>query len=255
VLARCLGFLKLLAQGMALLPLAGVFTVLLGTALVPSIALFLSVTESIQDWPALAQYTAWGVSIAAGFFAYGFSLMLIIPAACFIFRAYVREFRGSYFSAEAVRWYFSNALLYLVRYSFLEFVTPTPFLNIFYKLMGMKIGDGVFINTTHVSDASMIEIGDHVTIGGSAVIVAHYAQAGYLVVAPVKICSGATIGLRAMIMGDVVVGEGARVLPNSVVMPKTRIPAGETWGGVPAVRIDLDLLRAIPADISLPADQ
>mgnify|MGYP000588390086 FL=1 len=85
--------------------------------------------------------------------------------------------------------------------------------------------------------------------------VAHYAQAGYLVIAPVKIGSRATIGLRAMIMGDVVIGEGARVLPNSVVLPKTRIPAGETWGGVPAVRIDLETLRAMPGDISLPADR
>lgn len=255
VLTRITGFLKLLAQGLALMPLAAMFIALLGAALVPAIALFLSVTESIQDWPALAQYTAWGMCIAGGFFAYGFTLMLVIPVACFMLRAYVHEFRGSYFSAEAGRWYFSNALLYLVRYSFLEFITPTPFLNIFYKLMGMKIGDGVFINTTHVSDVAMIEIGDHVTVGGSAVIVAHYAQAGYLVIAPVKIKSRATIGLRAMIMGDVVIGEGARVLPNSVVLPKTRIPAGETWGGVPAVRIDVETLRAMPGDISLPADR
>ena len=99
--------------------------------------------------------------------------------------------------------------------------------------MGMKVGDGVFINTTHISDPAMIEIGDHVTIGGSAVLVAHYAQAGYLIVAPVQIGSKATIGLRTIIMGDVQIGDGARVLPNSVVMPKTRIGAGETWGEFP----------------------
>lgn len=247
--------IKLLAQSFALLPLAAIFVALLGTALVPGIALFQSVSDWAQHWPLWGRYLAWGISIAAGFFAYGFSLMLVIPLACFILRAYAREYRGKYFSADTGRWYFSNALLYLVRYSFLEFVTPTPFSNIFYMLMGMKIGDNVFINTTHISDPAMITVGDHVTIGGSAVIVAHYAQAGYLVVAPVQIGNGATIGLRVIIMGDVVIEDGARVLAGSVVLPKTRIGAGETWGGVPAVKLGDEALRPIADGISRQAGQ
>ncbi|MBN8223140.1 MAG: hypothetical protein J0L53_19665 [Spirochaetes bacterium] len=239
--------LKLFVQGLALLPLAAIFIALLGTALVPAVGVFRGAAQLAQDLPLWGQYFSYGVGIAAAFFAYGFSLMLVIPAACFVLRAYAREYRGPYFSAEALRWYFSNALLYLVRYTFLEFVTPTPFGNIFYKLMGMKIGDGVFINTTHISDPAMIEIGDHVTVGGSAVLVAHYAQSGYLIVAPVSVGKGATIGLRATVMGDVVIGAGARVLPNSVVLPKTRIAAGETWGGVPAVKLDPDSLRPLDA--------
>jgi len=230
--------LVLLAQGLALLPLAVLFISLLGTALVPGVWLVRFTAETTGHWPPIAQNLSLGGAIAAAFFSFGFSLLLVVPAACFLLRAYAREYRGKYFSAGAGRWYFANALLYVVRYSFLEFVTPTPFLNIFYWLMGMKIGHDVFINTTHVSDPAMIEIGDKATIGGSAVIVAHYAQAGYLVVAPVKIGAGATIGLRATIMGDVVIGENARVLANSVVLPKTRIGAGETWGGVPAVKLN-----------------
>lgn len=243
---------RLFVHGLALLPLAAVFISLLGFALIPGVALFQTVTEASRDLPALAQYVTWGISLAAGYFAFGFSLMIVIPVACFIFRAYPRDYRGPYYSAEAGRWYFSNGLLYLVRYSFLEFVTPTPFNNLFYLLMGMKIGRDVYINSTHISDPAMIEIGDNVTIGGSAVIAAHYAQAGYLVIAPVRIGNGVTIGLRATIMGDVVIGEGARVLPNSVVMPKARIPAGETWGGVPAVRLDPESLKSLGT--SAPAD-
>lgn len=246
-------FFKLLVQGVALLPLAAIFIALLGVALAPAVAVFRALTGLAEGWMSFGQYLMAGAGIAAGFFAYGFTLMLVIPAACFVLRAYAREYRGSYFSAEAARWYFSNALLYLVRYSFLEFVTPTPFGNIFYALLGMKIGDGVFINSTHISDPAMIEIGDHVTVGGSAVICAHYAQAGYLIVAPVRIGKGTTIGLRATIMGDVVIGESARVLPNSVVLPKTRIGPGETWGGVPAVRLDPESLEPMSAGTSRPA--
>ncbi len=41
-------------------------------------------------------------------------------------------------------------------------------------------------------------------------------------------------------MGDVEVGEGAVVLPHSVLLPGSRVGAGETWGGVPARPIGSD---------------
>lgn len=66
---------------------------------------------------------------------------------------------------------------------------------------------------------------------------AHYAQGGYLVIAPVRIGVGATIGLRAVLMGGVIVGEKAKVLAGSFVLPNTCIPAGETWAGIPAMRL------------------
>jgi acetyltransferase-like isoleucine patch superfamily enzyme len=104
--------------------------------------------------------------------------------------------------------------------------------------MGMKIGKDVHINSSNISDPAMITIEDRVTIGGSAVIIAHYAMSGYLIVSPVVIRKGATIGLHAKILGGVEIGESAKILPGSVVMPKTVVPAGETWGGIPARKME-----------------
>ena len=104
--------------------------------------------------------------------------------------------------------------------------------------MGMKIGPNSQLNSAHISDPGLISIGKNVTIGGSAVIIAHYGVGGVLVVAPVFIGDGATIGLRAIIMGGVTIGAGAKVLSNSVILPKTVIPAGETGAGVPAVKVE-----------------
>ena len=45
-------------------------------------------------------------------------------------------------------------------------------------------------------------------------------------------------------MGDVQIGEGAVILPHSVLLPGARVPAEETWGGVPAQPIDRsDMLK------------
>ena len=69
-----------------------------------------------------------------------------------------------------------------------------------------------------------------------------------MVIAPVRLGSGATIGLRAIVMGGGEVGEKARVLAGSFVLPNTRIPAGETWAGIPARRVDLERGEASPGN-------
>ncbi len=213
---------------------------ILGACLVPGITLFREVSLLTADKHVLIQNFGYGISIAFGFLLYGVTLIFVVPVVNFALRAKLAPWRGPYFSNEAIKWVLHNFLTYMVRYTFLEFVTPSPLSVLFYKMMGMKIGYGAAINTTCISDPCLIELGNKVTLGGSVTIVAHYGQGGFLVIAPVKIGNGCTIGLRATIMGGVEIGDDAKVLPNSVVMPKTIIPAGETWGGVPAKKVEVD---------------
>lgn len=185
---------------------------------------------------------AWliGASIIAAIFLSGFLLVLILPFTNFVllWGGRLKPWRGPYYSLEAIRWYIHNGITYVLRYTLLEFFTPSPIAVLFYRLMGMKIGRGAVINSTALSDPSLISIGEKVTIGGSVTIVGHYGQAGFLILAPVIIGDGATIGLRASIMGGVKIGKNARIMPHSVVLPKTEIPDGEIWGGVPAIKIE-----------------
>ena len=76
-------------------------------------------------------------------------------------------------------------------------------------------------------------------------LLAHYGQGGFFsVLAPVKIGDGVTVGLKASIMGGVEIGMGAKIIPHSVVLPKTIIPPGETWAGFPqAVCLDQETLK------------
>jgi len=194
----------------------------------------------------LAAITSWwrypltGLALATSYFAYGLSLLLIAPALNFLLGGKLDPYRGSQVSFAALRWYVHCTMTLVVRYSFLEFVTPSALGQLFYLLMGMKIGRNVTINSTAIADPSLIELQDGATIGGSASVMAHYAQGGFLVIAPVIIGAGATIGMRAVIMGGVQVGAKAKVLAGSFVLPNTKIPAGETWAGVPARRIELE---------------
>ena len=172
-----------------------------------------------------------------GYFTYGFALILIAPLLNLLLGGRLVPYRGRQVSPAALRWYVHATLTLLPRLTFLDFISATPYLNFFYRLMGMKVGRNVTINTTAIADPSLIEIGDGATLGGSCSVMAHYAQGGYLVIAPVRIGARATIGLRAIILGGVTIGERAKVMAGSFVMPKTVIPDGETWGGIPARKV------------------
>lgn len=50
---------------------------------------------------------------------------------------------------------------------------------------------------------------------------------GFLIIEKTIIHDKATIGLKASVFGDVIVGKGALVKAHDVVMPKTRIPDAE----------------------------
>ncbi|EXI74356.1 MAG TPA: hypothetical protein PK440_07990 [Candidatus Accumulibacter phosphatis] len=223
------------------LPFIGLAIVAAGLSLAVAVWLF----DALSGCLLAATTSAWryplsGLLLAACYFAYGLTLLLVAPLLNFILGGRLQPYRGSAVSLTALRWYVHCTLTLVVRYSFLEFVTPSPFALLYYRLMGMRIGRNVTINSTAIADPSLIEIGDGVTIGGSASVMAHYAQGGYLVIAPVRIAAGATIGLRAIVMGGVEVGEKAKVLAGSFVLPNTRIPAGETWAGIPARRVELE---------------
>jgi hypothetical protein len=195
----------------------------IGVSLVPGIYIYRWIDSWTGSWPPFLQTVALGCALAFAFLSYGFTIILVVPLANFLMPFRVRPWRGSWFSIQSVPWYIHNALTYIVRYTFLEFLTPTPFNLLFYRMMGMKIGKGVVINTTNISDPCLITIEDYVTIGGSATLFAHYGQKGYLIISAVHIKRGATVGLKASIMGDVVIGENATITPHAVIMPKSRI--------------------------------
>jgi hypothetical protein len=214
---------------LALVPLYGLCILAMGISAAPGIYIVRSILAPVAEYHPFIGSVVLGCAAALGYFIYGLVLIFVVPLFNFLMPFRIKPFRGPYFSLASVPWYFHNAFTYTVRYTFLEFVTPTPLNLLFYRMMGMKIGKGSHINTTNISDPGLIEIGEKVTIGGSAHLMAHYGTKGFLILEPVRIGDKANIGLKATIMGDVVIGAAAQVGPHEVVLPKTRIPAGRKY--------------------------
>ncbi len=238
---------------------ASYFVVVLLLYAVASTAVGVAVAPALWSYQYLATWCSalpgpfyWfgiATSCALCFFIAGLTLLVVVPIYNLVLPTKIVPFKGGYYSIFAVPWFVHNALFYLVRFTFLPFVTLTPFGIWFLKAMGMKIGRHAFINTEYISDPQLITLGDDAALGGSVRIFAHHGGGGNLVIAPVEIGARATIGLGATVMGDVIVGEGATVLPNSVLLPGSRVGAGETWGGVPARQIEKDELDRLKEGI------
>jgi len=221
----------------------------MGLALTPALWFWDLASSWSAGFPALSRYLVSGLALAGSFFVFGFALLLIVPVYNFVLPTRVKPFKGGYYTIHAVPWALHNVLFYLVRYTFLPFVTLTPIGIWFLKSMGMTIGRHAFVNTEWISDPRLITLGDDVTLGGSVRIFAHYGGGGNLVIAPVVIEDRATVGIGVTIMGDVRIGKGAVVLPHSALLPGSRVGEGETWGGVPARPIPRDEMDRIKASI------
>jgi acetyltransferase-like isoleucine patch superfamily enzyme len=221
----------------AVLLLYALASTALGLALAPALWCFEQAAAWSAPLPGPLHWFALGTSAALCFFLAGLTLLVVVPVYNWLLPTRIEPFKGGYYSIYALPWMLHNGLFYLVRYTFLPFVTLTPFGIWFLRAMGMRIGRHAFVNTEYISDPQLITLGDDAALGGSVRIFAHWGGSGSFVVAPVTIGARATIGLGATVMGDVEVGEGATVLPHSVLLPGSRVGPGETWGGVPARRM------------------
>lgn len=230
---------QLLMMYLAPLPVFALVILCAGIALMPAVALGGLLWDVSAGLGTPGSWLVKGCALAGGFYLYGLALLFVAPLFKRLLVGRLKPYRGPALSWKALPWYLEATFTLLPRYSFLDFVTPTAYTLLFYRLMGMKIGRNVYINSTAIADPSMIELEDGVTIGGSASVIAHRSQGGRLVLEPVRIRQGATIGMRAIIMGGTEIGPHATVMANSFVLPRTRIPAGEVWGGIPAHRLDL----------------
>jgi serine acetyltransferase len=218
---------KNIAFFLVMVPICILYVFCVTVSLLPGITLYREVSAMTANSSVFWQNAGMAFSFASTYFLYGLTLIFVVPVVNKLLPLKVKPHRATWYSLSVVPWYYHNALTYLVRYTFLEFLTPTPLNILFYRMMGMKIGKGSIINTTNISDPCLIELGDYVTIGGSATLVAHYGMKGFLIIDRLVIEDKATVGLKATVFGDVVIGKGALIKAGEVVMPKARIPARE----------------------------
>ncbi len=168
--------------------------------------------------------------IAAAFSA-GIAVFLFFITGLLVMGIFIRVLsigvkEGKYPPASftVFRWLIYSGVYTLAIRMILPVIPVTFFSNLFFKIIGCKIGRNVRLNTPMLNDSYLLEIGDNVIIGAATDISCHIFENGYLKLKPVKIGSGTLIGAHCYISPGVTIGSNCLIGLNSYIRQDKVIP-------------------------------
>ena len=116
---------------------------------------------------------------------------------------------------------------------FARVTAGTPALNAWLRLMGSKVGQGVWCDTYWLPESDLIELGDGATVNQGCVVQTHLFHDRVLSMDTVTLGAGATLGPNSVILPAASVGRHATVGPVSLVMRGEGVPSRTRWIGNP----------------------
>lgn len=134
--------------------------------------------------------------------------------------------------------YHVYVLYYLLLFNSLtpSLLIPAPLMRLVYLALGARLGANTY-SAGAILDPPLVRIGSNTIIGYDAVLCPHAVEGHRVLFSSIRLGDNVTIGMKAIIMAGVTIEDGGIVAAGSVVTKDTRIRAGELWGGAPAKRL------------------
>lgn len=129
---------------------------------------------------------------------------------------------------------------------FLDLLAGTPFICWFFRLLGAKIGDRVYLDTTELTEFDLVHIGDDVAINLDCTLQTHLFEDRVMKMSTVEIGKGCNLGAMSLVLYDSQMADGASVGDLSLVMKSESLPTQTCWTGIPGRRIDHESLDRVP---------
>lgn len=115
-----------------------------------------------------------------------------------------------------------------------QYLIGSPLMNIYYRLMGAKIGKNCYIATELMGCFDVITIGDNTSIGADSELLGYKVENGWLKIGNVTIGNNCFVGANAVLSINTELGDGSRLDDQSLLPANTSIPAGQSYLGSPA---------------------
>lgn len=116
---------------------------------------------------------------------------------------------------------------------FLEYLKGSPFLPAAMRLLGVKIGKKVWMNTTDITEYDMVTIGDNTALNEDCGPQTHLFEDRVMKIGSVTIGAECSIGAGSIILYDSVVDDNNRIGPLSLIMKGETLPGRNDWCGSP----------------------
>ena len=121
--------------------------------------------------------------------------------------------------------------------NFMRYLRGTPWLPVALRLFGCRIGRGVYMDTTDVTEFDCVSIGDHSEINALACPQTHLFEDRVMKIDHVTIGAGVCMGARSAVLYGATVQDGAQLAALTLVMKGEVIPSDTSWRGSPAVPV------------------
>lgn len=118
--------------------------------------------------------------------------------------------------------------------NFMRYLRGTPWLPLAFNLLGSKIGKGVYLDTTDITEFDCVSIGAYSEINALACPQTHLFEDRVMKIDHVKIGARVYMGPRSAVLYSAVVGDDAKLGALTLVMKGEFIPAKSSWRGCPA---------------------
>ncbi|GAA4346402.1 non-ribosomal peptide synthetase [Variovorax defluvii] len=119
--------------------------------------------------------------------------------------------------------------------NFMHYLRGTPWLPTALRLLGCRIGRGVYLDTTDITEFDCVHIGAHSELGAQSCPQTHLFEDRVMKIDHVRIGERVTIGPRSIVLYGAQVEDRAQLGPLTLVMKGERIPAARAWTGNPAM--------------------
>ena len=117
---------------------------------------------------------------------------------------------------------------------FLHFFNGTPFRNVLWRLIGVRIGRRVFDDGVYISEPTLTTVGDECVFNHASMIQCDSQEDGTYKSGRTTLGAGCTLGVNAFVHYGVTMADGSVLAADSFLMKGEEVPRHARWGGNPA---------------------
>ncbi len=118
--------------------------------------------------------------------------------------------------------------------NFMRYLRGTPWLPLAFNLLGARIGKGVYLDTTDITEFDCVHIGNYSELNALSCPQTHLFEDRIMKIDQVEIGSKVYLGPRSAVLYSAKVGDNARIGALTLIMKGEHIPAATSWSGLPA---------------------
>lgn len=174
-------------------------------------------------------------TITLSILAYPFMQIFIVLASKWFLVGKIKEGKHKVWGFYYFRWWLYTRIIQNCNVN--ELLIGTPLIQIFYRLLGAKIGKNCYINTFQIYAPDLLTIGDNTSIGTKTSLNGYSIENGWLNIYPITIGKNCYLGSKCLLGKNTNMQDGSYLEHMSSVTDFSTLAKNEFYAGAPCRKI------------------